>query len=234
MSTGAPRPDPQPRRRRRALIAAPLVAAALLAPASLAPAAEETESDAASGPMGRLAADARAALASLDTSARRLWLMTGFDRDALMRDLARTGQALGSEALAQWIWASRSEAMRDGVVPIPPTIRARLDGHFPAALLDKVRYRVSSSSEFALPAQAFRTNAVAITLGEVILFRPGAGGEADPRVWAHELTHVQQYDRWGVRGFAQRYTADHLAVEREAQDGAARYAAAVSAGSRGR
>jgi len=208
-----------------------LAVAALLL---LAPAGARAAPEDAGSLMAQFAARTRDALAVLDASARRLWPATGFDRDALMRDLQRTGQAIGSEALAQWIQVSRADAIREGVAPIPPAIRARLDGHFPAALLDRVRYRVSTGNAFALPAQAFRTNAVAITLEEVILFRPGEGGEADPRIWAHELTHVQQYDRWGVRGFAQRYTADHLAVEREAQEGAARYAQAVAAGTQGR
>lgn len=216
-------PAPATQASRRAWIAAPFAIAALLLPLPTAPAAEPSGAGTVSGFMDR----ARIALAALDASARQLWSGMGVDREALMRDLERTGRAIGGEALAQWIWTSRAEAIRDGVAPIPADIRARLAGQFPAALLDKVRYRVSSSSEFALPAQAFRTNAVAITLGEVILFRPGERGEADPRIWAHELVHVQQYDRWGVRGFAQRYTADHLAVEREAQDGAARYVAAI-------
>ena len=85
----------------------------------------------------------------------------------------------------------------------------------------------SGSLSVVLAGDAPAARDLAITLGEVILFRPGERGEADPRIWAHELVHVQQYDRWGVRGFAQRYTADHLAVEREAQDGAARYVAAI-------
>lgn len=226
MSRDALLPVPGRRRRGRKLVAALVAMAALAMPSPPLWATGHGEIT-APGPMERLVAGTRALLAQLDASARQLWPESGFDQDALMRDLQRTGRAIGGEALAQWIWASRSEAIRDGVAPIPAGVRAQLAGHFPAALLDKVRYRVSSSSEFALPAQAFRTNAVAITLGEVILFRPGERGEADARIWAHELTHVQQYDRWGVRGFAQRYTADHLAVEREAQDAAARYIAAA-------
>lgn len=145
----------------------------------------------------------------------------------LLRDMQRAGEGAASEALAQWIWASRKEAVTAGVSPMPQAVRARLKGHFPDALLDRARYRVGTGRDFSLQAQAFKGNAVAITLGDVILFRPDANLSSDPHLWAHELTHVQQYDRWGVRGFAQRYTRDHASVEREAEAGATRFAAAA-------
>ncbi|MBN8832421.1 MAG: DUF4157 domain-containing protein [Sphingomonadales bacterium] len=144
---------------------------------------------------------------------------------ALMRDLQRAGEAAASEALAQWIWSSRADAVKAGVSPIPAAIRSRLKGHFPEALLARVRYRVGTGNEYSLQTHAFKGNAAAITLGDVILFRPAEKSADDPRLWAHELTHVQQYDRWGVRGFAQRYTLDHVSIEREAEAGAARYSA---------
>ena len=148
----------------------------------------------------------------------------------LLSDMQRAGEGAASEALAQWIWASRKDAMTAGVSPMPQAVRARLKGHFPEALLGKVRYRVGTGRDFSLQAQAFKGNAVAITLGDVILFRPDANLSGDARLWAHELTHVQQYDRWGVRGFAQRYTRDYQGVEREAESGATRFAAAAKAG----
>jgi hypothetical protein len=147
---------------------------------------------------------------------------------ALMRDMQRAGEAAASEALAQWIWSSRADAVKAGVTPMPPAIRTALKGHFPEALLGKVRYRIGTGNEYSLQTHAFKGKAVAITLGDVILFRPAEKSVNDPRLWAHELTHVQQYDRWGVRGFAQRYTLDHAGVEREAEAGAARYGATRS------
>lgn len=145
---------------------------------------------------------------------------------ALLADLTRAGQDMASEALAQWILASRDDALKAGVQPIPADIRARLKGHFSEHLLSRVRYRVGTGRDFTLQNNAFKGNTAAITLNEVILFRPNAKGEVDARLWAHELTHVQQYARWGVRGFARRYTLDHLGIEREAEAGEARYAAA--------
>jgi len=165
-----------------------------------------------------------AALPALAQSpARPSWGSVG---EALMRDFQRAGETAASEALAQWISSSRSDAVKAGVSPIPAAIRTQLKGHFPEALLAKVRYRIGNGTEYSLQTHAFKGKAVAITLGDVILFRPAEKSVNDPRLWAHELTHVQQYDRWGVRGFAQRYTADHLGVEREAEQAATRYAAA--------
>lgn len=149
-------------------------------------------------------------------------------RDELLRNLADATNQVASEALAQWIIASRSDVMRGGVSPIPAAIRARLAGHFPDALLDRVRYRVGIGNDLALPSNAFRANAAAITLDDVIAFRADAGA-TDAHLWAHELTHVQQYQRWGVRGFARRYTLDHDGVEREAEANAARILTAMAA-----
>lgn len=145
---------------------------------------------------------------------------------ALMRDLQRAGEDAASEALAQWIIASRNDAVRAGVEPVPAAIRAQLRGHLPEALLAKARYRIGTANEFSLAGQAFKGTAAAITLGEVILFRPDADGHDDARLWAHELVHVQQYERWGLRGFARRYTLDHEGVEAEARAGADKFTAA--------
>jgi len=149
-------------------------------------------------------------------------------RDELLRNLADATNQIAGEALAQWIIASRGDVLRGGVQPIPAAIRERLAGHFPAALLDRVRYRIGIGNDLALPSRAFRANAAAITLDEVIAFRTG-DATADVHLWAHELTHVQQYQRWGVRGFAQRYTLDHDGVEREAEANATRILTALAA-----
>jgi hypothetical protein len=146
-----------------------------------------------------------------------------------MRDLQRAGEDAASEALAQWIIVSRNDAIRAGVRAMPATVRAQLAGHYPAALLDKARYRIGSANEFSLATNAFKGNAAAITLGEVVLFRPGGDDHTDARLWAHELIHVQQYARWGLRGFARRYTLDHQGVEAEARAGTDRFVAARSA-----
>jgi hypothetical protein len=99
---------------------------------------------------------------------------------------------------------------------MPEAVRTRLKGQFPEALLVRVRYRVGSANEYNLAANAFKNRAAAITLDDVVLFRSAQDAATDARLWAHELTHVQQYERWGIRGFARRYTLDHRGVEAEA------------------
>ena len=144
-------------------------------------------------------------------------------------DVQQAGQVIAVDALARWIATSRADAIQAGVSPIPASIRAKLKGHFPEAMLAKVRYRVGMGSDFSLQTKAFQGgNAVAITLDDVILFRSADDAARNIELWAHELHHVRQYQSWGVTGFAQRYTRDHRAVEAEAYAEAARIKAAIA------
>ncbi len=144
-------------------------------------------------------------------------------------DVQQAGQVIAVDALARWIATSRADAIQAGVSPIPPSIRAKLKGYFPEAMLAKVRYRVGMGSDFSLQTKAFQGgNAVAITLDDVILFRSADDAARNVELWAHELHHVRQYQSWGVTGFAQRYTRDHRVVEAEAYAEAARIKAAIA------
>jgi hypothetical protein len=87
--------------------------------------------------------------------------------------------------------------------PIPAAIRQKLAPFFSSALLRKVRYSVDwqdVTEEGALAALLLGTGAEAVTLGDVIIFRD-AQYAADPILWAHELTHVEQYERLGIPAF---------------------------------
>ena len=130
-------------------------------------------------------------------------------------------------ALARLIEASRERAIAAGVRAIPPGIQRGLVEFFPANLLQRVRYRVVTEQEgLLLPQLAFDSgHADAMTLGDVILFRREHTAQTDLVLWAHELTHVMQYQRWGTDGFAARYVRDYEAVEREARENAARFRA---------
>jgi hypothetical protein len=131
-----------------------------------------------------------------------------------------------AEALGALIDGARQQAIADGVRPIPPTVYRALLGYFPATLLQKCRFAVGNSRPLTLPALAFSYgDATAITLGDVVLFKNERVAETDMKVWAHELTHVMQYQRWGIDGFAGRYVRDSNAVEQEAIDNANRFAA---------
>ena len=129
-------------------------------------------------------------------------------------------------ALAGLIDGARQQAIADGVRPIPVSVYRALLGYFPADVLQRCRFAAGASQALALPALAFSYgDATAITLGEVILFKSERVAEGDLKVWAHELTHVMQYQRWGIDGFAERYVRDSAAVEHEAIENATRFSA---------
>lgn len=129
-----------------------------------------------------------------------------------------------ARALAQLIETAREQAIADGVKPLPPSVYRGLLGYFPPTLLQKARFGSSGASRIALPALAFSYgDAAAITLGDVILFRDERAAQTDLKLWAHELTHVMQYQRWGMDGFAAHYVEDSGGVEREAYDNADRF-----------
>ncbi len=54
--------------------------------------------------------------------------------------------------------------------------------------------------------------AAAVSLIVVVVFR-GPSEANDPSIWAHELTHVDQYRDWGVHSFAVQYAKDYQSVE---------------------
>lgn len=128
-------------------------------------------------------------------------------------------------ALARLITTTRERAIAAGVRPVPPGMQRALLGFFPASLLQRVRYRVVGPADgLFLPQLAFdHAHADAMTLGDVVLFRHEHMAMADPVLWAHELTHVMQYQRWGTDGFAARYVRDATGVEREARENAERF-----------
>ena len=133
---------------------------------------------------------------------------------------------IAAGALTRLIETTRSQAIADGVRPLPGPIFRGLLGFFPDGLLRRVRYGTGGAERTVLPSLAFGFgDAAAITLGDVVLFRDPQQASTDLQLWAHELTHVLQYQRWGIAGFAERYVGDARAVEREAYDNADRFVA---------
>jgi hypothetical protein len=130
--------------------------------------------------------------------------------------LRQTAAEGGGPVLETWILRSRDEALREGTKPLPAAMKEMLLGFFPEALLDRVRYRIGSGSRATLQGYVFGVaDTKGITLGDVIVFRD-AEAAADPLIWAHELAHVQQYDRLGTRAFSERYLHSFSEVEGEA------------------
>jgi hypothetical protein len=121
---------------------------------------------------------------------------------------------MAAPALALWLTQARAEADIAGTQPIPPHIREQLLRWYDPSVLDTARYKVSDNSQMnAATAMLQNPDVGAVTLIDIILFRDAQTAEQDLALWAHELKHVQQYQEWGVEGFAQRYTQDFNAVE---------------------
>jgi hypothetical protein len=137
-------------------------------------------------------------------------------------DDSNIGAALKSTAsslLASWIIASRDSALERGVAEIPPSIRASLAGYVPDATLARVRWRAGGPWDLSLPHSAFAfKDAQAVTLDYVVVFASEHDALNDPKLWAHELRHVMQFEEWGVAGFAARYVDDNVAVESDATE----------------
>ena len=126
--------------------------------------------------------------------------------------------------LANWIKVSRTQAIAEGVKPIPAAVKRRLAGYFSEDVLERVRYRVGLAQATALPAAAFEFgDAIAMTLGDVVVFRDSQRAEIDASLWAHELQHVLQFDSWGIPRFAETYLVDWEAVEIEARAAASEF-----------
>lgn len=124
---------------------------------------------------------------------------------------------LAGNPLALWLIGSRDTAIRTAK-PIPASVRSRLRGIVSEPVLAVAMYKIGDTGLLnAAPiVQRFSKQTAAVTLIDVVVFRNQAGAD-DVALWAHELAHVDQFMRWGVRDFGIRYTRDYGAVEREAE-----------------
>ena len=131
-----------------------------------------------------------------------------------------------SSLLSTLIQAAREHAIADGVRPVPARIARALRGFFPDAILRKVRFSSGQADAISIPGLAMSYGHIdAVTLSDVILFREEAAAQTNAKLWAHELTHVMQYERLGIDGFASAYLQDFQSMEKEARDNADRFVA---------
>lgn len=129
----------------------------------------------------------------------------------------QTLSSLLSPSLASAIRQGRDHARVRGRV-IPPAVRRVLAPFFSARVFEKVRYSTDwqeVTAEGAVYQILLGSGANAVTLMDVVIFRD-AQLAADPILWAHELTHVEQYDRLGVDAFAADYLQHPDVLEQEA------------------
>ncbi|MGE0420503.1 MAG: DUF4157 domain-containing protein [Acetobacteraceae bacterium] len=159
---------------------------------------------------------------------RRSMLLAGLSWALPVRAEPQVAPALTEYAaglLARMVQSAREQAIADGVRPVPPAIYRGLLGFFPPALLQRARFASGrGSGVMTLPSLAFTYgDAAAVTLGDVVLFRDERAAQTDLKLWAHELTHVMQYQRLGMDGFAAAYVRDHAALEKEARETAVKF-----------
>lgn len=134
-------------------------------------------------------------------------------------------------ALAATIRLTRDRAYSSGVRPMPEDVKRALAPYFPSAVLAQVRWRPPMprpSMSGMLVHWYFREGAV--TVHDVVLFSDERLAN-DPAFWAHELTHVEQYRRYGVDGFARRYVSGWEKLEAEARAKSKRVRSALRTGS---
>jgi len=132
-------------------------------------------------------------------------------------DLSLVGQGLDEAAglaLEQLIIALHNSAII-GATPIPDRIRQRLSGYAGEDSMNRVRYKIDGSGFLNLTDVLEPGGIAAVTLIDVVIFR-GPSEANDPSLWAHELTHVDQYKAWGLHGFAIQYARDPNSVEKPA------------------
>ena len=121
--------------------------------------------------------------------------------------------------LQELIARSRDNALNAGVAPIPQEIRRNLQGFIPDNILNVARYRVRGGGDLSLQANSIRYGeANAIALDYVIVFKEQNDALYNPTLWAHELTHVQQYQEWGIKDFSIRYVRSYRDVEAPAYE----------------
>lgn len=116
--------------------------------------------------------------------------------------------------LAFVIRQAKAQAQRSAV-PISSEIRRQLAPYFPSDILDSVRWTTQDRAGISITEPLIRhLNNAAVTLDDVVVFRMGNSSE---ELWAHELTHVMQYRRLGIEGFAAVYASPgSIAIEAEA------------------
>jgi hypothetical protein len=132
-------------------------------------------------------------------------------------DLRLVGQTLDDAAgfaLEQLIIALHDSAIV-GATPIPDRVRQRLSGYASENSMNRVRYKIDDSGLLNLTQVLESGGISAVTLIDVVIFR-GPSEANDPSIWAHELTHVDQYIAWGLHGFAIQYARDPSSIEKPA------------------
>ena len=109
--------------------------------------------------------------------------------------------------------------------PLPTEVKAALKGHFEQDILNATRWTVGNI-EITLPnfigqgRKFFNNDSYAVVVDNIIVFNTAPGSwTQNSHWWAHEVTHVEQYKKWGIENFSYRYLKDFGGkVEKEANN----------------
>jgi len=98
--------------------------------------------------------------------------------------------------------------------PLPKDVQEGLKDVFSPEILSRARWAVGNV-EITLPVFIFQKEKIfmgdhyAVVVDDIIVFKSNPPTfNDDPCLWAHEMTHVEQYKRWGVEIFAYNYLKD--------------------------
>lgn len=145
------------------------------------------------------------------------------------------GQAMlnpAAPALATAIRFSRGQALNRGTQPVPHHVRSALSPYFPPHILEKAKWTTADGVSIDGLLSNWLNQEGAVTLNEIVAFS-SSNLASDIGLWAHELTHVLQYDQMGVETFAFQYTVDWGGLEQQARDNANRIMSSLNSTSQG-
>jgi uncharacterized protein DUF4157 len=117
--------------------------------------------------------------------------------------------------LASQIRQSRQNVRNQGCGPAPPNVVNALSPFMPNTVFNGVCWATLTPGLGIENLVIEAGGMAAVTLDDTIVFKDQQAG-FDPVLWAHELTHVLQYRRLSVEGFANIYTYDSKRIEGEA------------------
>lgn len=164
------------------------------------------------------------------------WLRKGLNlaedaADRALEGTRRIGTQAAARALQNAIRYSRASARSTGTEPIPPEIRKDLEGFFPEEILDKVRWAYPNPylDLGTVMAAWYQSHGGAVTLEDTIVFSTPYAAKRR-FLWAHELTHVMQYEELGLEDFARVYVTNPELLERQAWENANRIEIAIRTG----
>jgi Domain of unknown function (DUF4157) len=97
----------------------------------------------------------------------------------------------------------------------PPQIRRALTGYIDEASLDRARFKIGDRGVLNLAGLSIKYgdflggDAAAVTLNDIIVFADAN----NPALWAHELTHVEQFKNGNVHDFSIAYARSSASME---------------------